>query len=300
VVLITHKLREALANADEVTVLRRGVTVLQAPAVDISEPALLEAMLGSAPSGAERAMSAGEVSVVRSAAVAPADHAPVVSARSILVRDHRGVAAIRDASFELHAGSIVGVAAVEGSGHRELLRALAGRVAPAAGTLRLPITIGCIPEDRHREALVGELTLTENIALRGAGARRGWMRWRSIAAETEEILATYAVVAPGPTVTASTLSGGNQQRLVLGRELHPAPALIVAENPTRGLDVRASVFVFERLREARDRGAAVVVHASDIDEVLVVADRVLVVHAGIVREAPLDREAIGRLMLGAA
>ncbi len=301
VVLITHKLREALSIADDITVLRRGRTMLATSARTITSADLVAAMLGPAATPSAASPGNGD-RVPRSTpdTAPPADlpRAPVVRAIDLVVRDARGVPRIRQATFDVRAGEIVGVAAVEASGHRELLRALAGRLSPASGTLELPESIGFVPEDRHRDAMISSMSLTENAALEGAGRRRGWMRWRDVARDTRALLERYDVVAPGPEVAAETLSGGNQQRFVLGRELDDAPALLVAENPTRGLDVRAAEAVYGRIRAARDAGAAVIVYSSDLDEVLPLADRMLVVFAGAVRVAPVDRELIGRWMLG--
>jgi simple sugar transport system ATP-binding protein len=150
-------------------------------------------------------------------------------------------------------------------------------------------------------------TLTENVALRGAGARTGVMEWAAFREETASLLAAYDVRAAGTESRLRALSGGNQQKLVLARELGAPTAAessgrvaeaVVVENPTRGLDVRATADIHARLRAARDRGAAVILYSSDLDEVLALAGRTLVVHAGRVREMTLDREAIGRAMLG--
>jgi simple sugar transport system ATP-binding protein len=208
---------------------------------------------------------------------------------------------VRDATFTLSAGEIVGVAAVEGSGQYELLRLLAGRIAPAAGTLERPARVAFIPEDRQRDALLVDASLAENLALAGAGARRGRVAWRAMAERAAALVAAFDVRGGGPGTAAAALSGGNQQKFVVARELagDAAPALVVAENPTRGLDIRASAAVRTRLRAARDAGAAVVVYSSDLEEVLALADRVLVVYDGRVLEAARDREVVGRLMLGA-
>jgi simple sugar transport system ATP-binding protein len=159
-----------------------------------------------------------------------------------------------------------------------------------------------VPEDRHRDAILLERPLLENVALRGAGARRGVMDWRGVEACTESLARAVDVRGAGTRAPMRTLSGGNQQKLVLARELTPdgAPGdrAIVVENATRGLDVRATLDVHARLRAARDEGAAVVLYSSDIDEVLQLADRVLVLYGGTVRAASLDREIVGRLMLG--
>jgi simple sugar transport system ATP-binding protein len=196
----------------------------------------------------------------------------------------------------------VGIAGIEGSGQRELLRALAGRLPIASGTLSRPATVGFVPEDRHRDAVLLDRSLVENIALRGAGWRRGRIDWRAFQFRTASLARAFDVRAAGAHAPMRTLSGGNQQKLVLARELadegETNARAIVVENPTRGLDVRAASDIHTRLRQVRDAGAAVLLYSSDIDEVLLLADRVLVVFAGSLREAPMDRESIGRLMLG--
>jgi simple sugar transport system ATP-binding protein len=205
---------------------------------------------------------------------------------------------IRGAVLEARAGEILGVAGVEGAGQRELLRALTARMTPAAGTVTAPSRIGFVPEDRHRDALILDFDLAENVVLAGAGARRGRIDWGDERRHASMLLAEHDVRASGVKAPARALSGGNQQKLILARELADDPPLLVAENPTRGLDVRAAAAVHGALRTARARGSAVVVHSSDLDEVLALADRVVVVHGGAVRECPADRESVGRAMLG--
>jgi ABC-type uncharacterized transport system ATPase subunit len=229
-------------------------------------------------------------------------HAPgeiIVDADRIDVTDARGARRIRSAAFRIHRHEIVGVAGIEGSGQRELMVALAGLTPVAAGALRLPTRVAFIPADRTRDAIIRDFTLTENVALHGLGGRRGVMRWRELANRTSALLTRFSIAAPFPRLLARALSGGNQQRLVVARELEHGTALVVADNPTRGLDIRATLFVHDQLREAAARGAAVVVHSSDLDEILALASRVLVVFHGEVRELGLDREMIGRAMLGA-
>ena len=323
VVLITHKLREALAIADEVTVLRRGANVLSVPSSKASEAALVAAILGRTPGAvaaaeAELELLAGGTSAVQGpaaslrtddytksvvdSAVLPTgfDHPgdPVVEVRAVSIDDSRGAPKIRDASFVVRRGEIVGVAAVEGAGHHELLRVLAGRLGQASGTVVRPDSIGFIPEDRQHEALVLDFSLTENVMLRGAGQRRGTIGWQAAAARTSELLGEFDVRAAGAQVAVSTLSGGNQQKLVLARELESTPDLLVAENPTRGLDIQAAALVHARLRATAIAGTAVVVHSTDLDELLALASRILVVFSGMVREVPHDRDAVGRGMLG--
>jgi ABC-type uncharacterized transport system ATPase subunit len=299
-VLITHKLREALAVADDVTVLRRGRIAFRGPAGSATSAALTVAMIGGHLPGARSS------TVVADAAAQAMERPPLFRADRITLRDETGAERIHEASFTVRPGEIIGVVGVEGSGQRALLRALAGRIAVSSGTLERPAVVGFVPEDRHADAVLLDRTLSENVALRGAGARTGVMEWASFRERTASLLASYDVRATGTESPMRALSGGNQQKLVLARELG-APAIdssgevaaaLVVENPTRGLDVRATVEVHARLRAARDAGAAVILYSSDLDEVLALAGRTLVVHAGTVREMTLDREAIGRAMLG--
>jgi ABC-type uncharacterized transport system ATPase subunit len=293
-VIITHKLREALSVADDVTVLRHGRVTHTGPVAGATAGSLTAAMLGTD----------GMSAPIPASSSRPATGAVVFRAEGLGLRDEEGVERVRDATFTVRGGEIVGIVGVEGAGQRELLRALAGRRDAAHGSLTRPAAVGFIPDDRHQDAVLLDRPLTENVALRGAGARRGTMPWTSLRARTEALMHAYDVRGPGARAPMRALSGGNQQKLVLARELddtdRPAeePPAIVAENPTRGLDVRAAADVAARLRAARDRGAAVVVYSSDLDEVLSLASRVLVAYGGTVREVPATRELVGRAMLG--
>ncbi|MBK6842965.1 MAG: ATP-binding cassette domain-containing protein [Gemmatimonadetes bacterium] len=305
VVLITHKLREALAVADDVTVLRRGRTVRSGAARTLDEPTLVAALLGE-DAGAGATAAATRAAAPRQGVAehtAPQDFGAetvIASLRTVSVADSRGGVALRDASLDVHSGEIVGIAAVEGSGQHELLRLLAGRLAPTSGHLTLPANIAFIPEDRHRDAMVLDMSLVENVALRGLGARRGRMPWSALRAATAKVIERFDVRGPGAGAAGRALSGGNQQKLVLGRELADRPAMVVAENPTRGLDIRATAAVLEQLRAAADAGSGVVLYSSDLDEVLGLADRMFVVHAGqLLAVVPPTRETVGRAMLGA-
>ena len=285
VVLVTHKLREALAIADAVTVLQRGRVVLSVAARDTSEQALARAMFADAPAAVSTTPAVPGATVVR---VVDAD-----------LRGQRGIV-VRNASLELRRGEIVGIAAIEGSGHRELLGAIAGLTAAARGSIELPPRIALVPANRARDAVIGDFSLTENVALHGLTRRRGLIPWSALGDATGRLIAQFNIAAPSPNVPLRSLSGGNQQRLVVARELENEVDLLVADNPTRGLDLRASAFVHEQLQLAAARGAAVVVHSSDMDEVLALATRVVVVFHGELRSVPLDRAAISRAMVGAA
>lgn len=286
-VLVTHKLQEALSIADDVTVLRRGAPALVAPATGLTVDVLVQALTGearSAPPPSSPARAARGPCVAR-----------LVNASA---HDARGVRRVQSASIDCFAGEIVGVAGVEGSGVHELVRLLAGRLAPSAGTAELPMTIGFVPEDRQRDAVIEAFSLTENYGLRGAGARTGRMPWPALEEATGALMRAHDVRAPSPATRTGALSGGNQQRFVLGRELESQPALVVAENPARGLDILATAHVFRELRSAAVAGSAVVFYSGDLDELLPVADRMFVMFAGRLREVPVAREAVASAMVG--
>jgi ABC-type uncharacterized transport system ATPase subunit len=291
VVLITHKLREALAVADDVTVLRRGRTVLEGRAQDIPEAALVTAIVGEGTSGAM-----GE----------PLGHtvAPALFAlHQASWADARGVMRLAATSLEVRAGEILGVLGVEGAGQRELLRLLAGRLAPTTGRVAHPARVGFIPEDRLRDALIPAFSLTENHALADAAVLEPLVRWQARRAATGSIVAAYDVRTTGPDAPMATLSGGNQQRFVVGRERALAPEALVAENPTRGLDVRATNRVLNAIRDVATHGGAAVVYSADLDEILALTRRVVVCFGGRVTEVeppadPSDRSAYARAMLG--
>lgn len=289
-VLVTHKLQEALSIADDITVLRRGQCVLTAAAAQLDLPALVRAVTGDDIGGPLTAPQ--RRTPQRGACVARLD--------AVSAHDARGVVRVRDAHVACFAGEIIGVAGVEGSGVHELLRLLAGRLAPSAGVATLPSRIGFVPEDRLRDAVIEEFTLAENFALRGAGTRRGRMPWAAMAAQTAGLMERHDVRAPSPGTRAGALSGGNQQKFIVGRELDDSPALVVAENPVRGLDIRATAHVLRELAGSAAAGSAVVFYSADIDELLPLADRMLVVFAGHVREVAVERAAVANALVGAA
>ena len=290
VVLVTHKLREALELADNVTVLRHGKTVLSGPALGMREEDVLRALLGDRAETTTRTDLRPPVGDV------------VLHLDSVSVVDGAGVTRVRDVSLDVHAREIVGVVGVEGSGQRELLRVLAGRLAATTGRLRLPRTVGFVPEDRLRDALIPELSLVDNAALVGAGTARGRIPWPSLTRRVEQFIETFEVAASGPLARVDELSGGNQQKFLLARELFVARQALVVENPTRGLDIRATERVrAEITRAARENRVAVVFYSSDLDEVLGLADRVVVCYAGGVREVSKEiPSAIAAAMVGAA
>jgi ABC-type uncharacterized transport system ATPase subunit len=290
-VVITHRLREALQHGDSLSVLRGGKMVLAAQRGAASEADVVSAIVGESGTVAQR-----------SSPVAPAKPqggAALAVLEKVTVRDALGVTRLRNASLSLSAGQVVGVAGVEGSGQRELLRVLAGRLAPSEGTVRLPSEPAFVPADRLRDAMIATMSVTENWALRGLGARRGWISWGAMEGAARNAVERHAIRVSDVHARAGSMSGGNQQKFVVARELDGSPTLIVAENPARGLDIRATSEVLGRLRAARDAGAAVVVHSTDIEDLVGIADRMLVCFSGTVREVACDMDAIGAAMLGA-
>jgi simple sugar transport system ATP-binding protein len=278
VVLITHKLNEVFGVADRVTVLRRGAVTLVGEIGDVDPSTVAEAMIGSDAAASPR----------RSAT--PRTTGPV---------------RIAGGGLEVRAGEIVGIAAVEGNGQRDLLRSLAGVAGPLAGvTVAAPVAF--LPGDRTIEGLVPGFSLTENLVLgrdRDPRWSRGpWIHWDAARGRMGELIESFGIRAAGPDAPARSLSGGNQQKVLFARAADSRPAVVVAENPTRGLDFRATAEVHDRLRGLAAEGVAVLVYSTDLDEVLELADRVVVMRVGQVYSAPpgATRALIGAMMVGAA
>lgn len=301
VVLITHRLTEALAIADDVTVLRRGRTVLEQAAAGLDASTVIAALTGESTDGGARMLPE------LSARARPGTQAGDVriSLQDVRVVDASGVVRLEGVNLEVREREIVGLIAVEGSGEKELLRVLAGRLAPSSGHVRRPPAVGFVPADRTHEALIPSLSLTENFALARAAEHRGLLDWDTMEARTREALLAFQVRAAGPHQAAAELSGGNQQRFIIARERATSPLALVAENPGRGLDIRAAERVREEMTNARDAGAAIVFHSSDVDEVLAIATRVVACHRGRVAEVvapadPRDRTPYARALAGLA
>lgn len=306
-VLITHKLGEVAAVADRVTVLRRGRVVLSGSAASETAASLARAMIGEAwlegdSMGASEAVvrpNSARRGMTRKVRVRYPLAARAQEIRAESVGDREPAAAL-----EIEGGELIGLAAVEGNGQREFLRELAG-LAPRPGGAVVAGPVAFVPEDRSVEGLVPGFSLAENLVLGlqdDPRWRKGiWISWPAARHRTAELLGEFGIQASGPDTPARSLSGGNQQKLVFARAVEGCPAVVVAENPTRGLDVRATRFVHDRLRRLAADGAAVVMYSTDLDEVLLLATRVLVMRGGQLREAPLGakRDEVGAMMLGA-
>ena len=303
IVLVAHKLDEVLAVADRVTVLRRGRRVLTEEAAKLSARELAEAMVGRALAAEQPAEGEGG----RTEQPEP-DIAPVAFLEDVTVGTG-DAPSIRDVCLTVHRGEILGIAGVDGNGQRVLAAVLAGVVAPERGRARLPDEVGWIPQDRGEEGLVKDFTIAENVALALHGKRayrRGpWLDWARIGETSAALVDELNVLVGSPEASADTLSGGNQQKVVTGREFLRAGELLVAESPTRGLDVRATRAVRDRIvRLARtaSRPPGVVLISADLDEVLELADRIAVMVRGrLIPVGPKDQNAaaIGALMLSA-
>jgi general nucleoside transport system ATP-binding protein len=306
IIFISHKLGEVLEIADRITVLRRGKAVETVPREGATEEGLARMMVGR------------EVLLrVEKAPAQPSESALRVDDLHVL--DDRRLEAVRGLSFEVRRGEIVGVAGVDGNGQTELIEALSGLRHPSGGKVWLgnrdvtgasaghilDLGLGHIPEDRQRRGLVLDFTLAENVALhdfdKEPNSRFGWLfPWRMVR-RAAELLRQFDVRGGGPQTRAAALSGGNQQKVVLAREMSRDPKLLLAAQPTRGLDVGAIEFVHRRLVEARDRGEAVLLVSLELDEILSLSDRILVIYEGrIVAEHGPDvtEEQLGIEMTG--
>ena len=315
VIFIGHKLEEILGFADRVAVMRRGKLVAQVKAAEASAQSLSALMVGAAPPAAAPLASA--------AAQGPrtgSEARPMLELDGVHARGRHGLWALNGVTLQVRPGELVGIAGVDGNGQTELAEVITGLRPWEKGTLSLgdlrfssltpSVTrahgVAHIPEDRHARAMVGAMTVEENLALgqqREAPFARGpWVDASGRRARAEELVKRYDVRPPRTDLPMASLSGGNQQKVVLGRELSMAPRLLVAVQPTRGLDVAALTAIHARLLEARDAGAAVLLISLDLDEVLALSDRVYVLASGrVTLELPrgaLDERRLGAAMLG--
>jgi simple sugar transport system ATP-binding protein len=290
IMIVTHKLQEVIAYSSRVSVMRHGKIVAHFDTSETNVDTIARAMVGG---------ELPRVAVRAATQLAPCFRASHVRAGS-------GSTAIDDLNFEVRAGEIVGIAGVEGNGQTTLADAIAGMI-PFEGAIEIHGKRGIIPQDRHREALVLNWSVADNAMLgrqRLPGVRRGALIDRKAARhDAQEIERRFDVRAASLDVPVKTLSGGNQQKIVVGRALLGDPQFVLAYQPTRGIDVGAAALVQSRLIEARNNGAAILLISFELDEILAVADRVLVMYRGAIVEEfaneAIDRGRIGELMAGA-
>jgi len=309
IVFITHKLPEALDLCDRITVIRRGRNVATVDASGADPASLATLMVGESVATQER----------RVPPLRETQDALVLT--DLRVNDSRGLAAVRGVSLAVRAGEVFGVAGVDGAGQVELMDALAGVRAPESGDILLRGTditrasprerakrgLAVITEDRRGKDLSAGLSIAENLAAKryrdAPMSRLGWLSPRAMATAAEDARREYDIRADDIAAPVSQLSGGNQQKVVLARELSHAGVALVAMNPTRGLDVAAAAYVHRRLLEARDTGLAVLLISTELDEVIALSDGIGVMRDGVVHDAPSDarsRDTLGSLMVGEA
>jgi len=306
-VFISHKIREVLALSDRITVLRAGRCVGTVLPGNVTHHELAEMMVGH------------ELpSQTPSPAAAIGD--ALLTVRDLRVRGDRGTETVRALSMEVRAGEIVGIAGVSGNGQRELAEAIAGLRSPLSGSIvlegaelagRHPAEVrraglGYVPEERMRDGVVADFSVAENLMLVDSSSveysRAGFLRDRAIRKRCQRLVDEYDVKTPKLETPAHNLSGGNIQKLILARELSREPRVLLAAQPTRGVDVGAAAYIHDRLRAQRDAGTAILVVSEDLDEVLSLSDRILVMYEGaIIAEADprtSTREALGLMMAG--
>ncbi len=300
VIFISHKLNEILAACERVYVLRSGRLVAERQITGTSRSELAELMVG-------RPLPQPRVEPQEPGAV-------VLELRDVSA--HRGALWLRNVGVELRAGEIIGIAGVSGNGQTLLADVIAGTLAPDSGTLAMAGRevaaagprrmvaegIGRIPEDRHSEGLIGDMSITENVISEGYDAapfsRHGLIDWQAARAAAERAVAAYQVKCQGLDGPVRLLSGGNMQKLILGRVMARAPRVVLANQPTRGLDVGAVAYVHEQLLAARARGAGILLISEDLEEMLSLSDRIAVMHRGHLSEArPRAGLSIGELGL---
>jgi general nucleoside transport system ATP-binding protein len=306
IIFISHKLNEVLEIADRITVLRRGKTIETVPREGATEESLARSMVGR--------------EVLLRVDKPPAQPGDVMlRVEDLHVLDDRGIAKVNGVSFDVRAGEIVGIAGVDGNGQSELIDAIAGLQKIRSGSVELAgrtydsasaremldAGLGHIPEDRQRRGLVLEFTIAENIALhdyaKSPDAKWGWLFPNRIVQRARGLIREFDVRGGGALSRAGTLSGGNQQKVVAAREIARDPKVLIAAQPTRGLDVGAIEFLHRRLIEERGEGRAILLVSLELDEILSLSDRILVLYEGeIVGEhaADVSEEEIGLEMLG--
>ena len=307
IIFITHKLKEVLEIADVITVMRLGEVVGSTTPTESDEAALATMMVGR------------DVSLVVDKPPAQVGDV-VLDVKNLFVQDDRGLTAVKGVSFEVRAGEILAFAGVQGNGQTELVEALTGLRPAMAGTMELngenlvgssvrdvlDAGVGHVPEDRQRHGLVLSLSIADNLVLDQLGSSQYKAWWgrklKAIADNGQARVAEYDIRAQDETEPLSALSGGNQQKVVMARELSRELKVLICAQPTRGLDVGSIEFMHRQIVAIRDQGVAVVIVSSELDEVVALGDRVAVLYDGMIQDivAPTtSREDLGLLMAGA-
>ena len=307
IILITHKLDEIRAVSDRVTVIRRGKSIETVEIAGATNADLAEMMVGRSVSFKTEKQEAQPKEVV-------------LSIKDLVVNENRGVPAVKNLSLDVRAGEIVGIAGIDGNGQSELIQAITGLRKIESGSVELKgqsivglhprqiteMSVGHVPEDRHRDGLVLEMMISENIALqtyyKEPLSKKGILNYTNIIGYAKQLMQEFDVRAASEIVPATALSGGNQQKAIIAREVDRNPDLLIVSQPTRGLDVGAIEYIHKRLIQERDNGKAVLVVSFELDEILNVSDRIAVIHdgkiQGIVTPETTNKQELGVLMAG--
>ena len=307
IILITHKLDEIRAVADRVTVIRRGKSIQTVGIEGATNKDLAEMMVGRSVSFVTEKEEAQPKEVV-------------LSISDLVVNENRGVPAVKELSLDIRAGEIVGIAGIDGNGQSELIQAITGLRKVKSGSIKIKgqevvglsprkiteMNVSHVPEDRHRDGLVLEMMLSENIALqtyyKEPLSKNGVLNYNQINSYARKLMEEFDVRAANEIVPASALSGGNQQKAIIAREVDRNPDLLIVSQPTRGLDVGAIEYIHKRLIGERDKGKAVLVVSFELDEILNLSDRIAVIHdgkiQGIVKPSETNKQELGILMAG--
>lgn len=307
IILITHKLDEIRAVSDRVTVIRRGKSIETVEIAGATNADLAEMMVGRSVSFKTEKQPAQPKEVV-------------LSIQDLVVKENRGVPAVKNLSLDVRAGEIVGIAGIDGNGQSELIQAITGLRKIESGRVELKgqsivglhprqiteMSVGHVPEDRHRDGLVLEMMISENIALqtyyKEPLSKKGILNYTNIIGYAKQLMQEFDVRAASEIVPASALSGGNQQKAIIAREVDRNPDLLIVSQPTRGLDVGAIEYIHKRLIQERDNGKAVLVVSFELDEILNVSDKIAVIHdgkiQGIVTPETTNKQELGVLMAG--
>ena len=307
IILITHKLDEIRAVADRVTVIRRGKSIQTVSIEGATNKDLAEMMVGRSVSFVTEKEEAQPKEVV-------------LQISDLVVNENRGVPAVKELSLDVRAGEIVGIAGIDGNGQSELIQAITGLRKVKSGSIKIKgqevvglsprkiteMNVSHVPEDRHRDGLVLEMMLSENIALqtyyKEPLSKNGVLNYNQINSYARKLMEEFDVRAANEIVPASALSGGNQQKAIIAREVDRNPDLLIVSQPTRGLDVGAIEYIHKRLISERDKGKAVLVVSFELDEILNLSDRIAVIHdgkiQGIVKPSETNKQELGILMAG--
>ncbi|HGS1516544.1 TPA: ABC transporter ATP-binding protein [Streptococcus pneumoniae] len=307
IILITHKLDEIRAVSDRVTVIRRGKSIETVEIAGATNADLAEMMVGRSVSFKTEKQASKPKEVV-------------LSIKDLVVNENRGVPAVKNLSLDVRAGEIVGIAGIDGNGQSELIQAITGLRKVESGSIELKgdsivglhprqiteLSVGHVPEDRHRDGLILEMMISENIALqtyyKEPHSKNGILNYSNITSYAKKLMEEFDVRAASELVPAAALSGGNQQKAIIAREIDRDPDLLIVSQPTRGLDVGAIEYIHKRLIEERDNGKAVLVVSFELDEILNVSDRIAVIYdgkiQGIVSPETTNKQELGVLMAG--